>query len=176
VTKNFWVGVLLLGPAACWGAGPAFDVKPGLWEITNTIQMSGMPPIPNLDQMPPEQRARVEAAMKNMAGNPITNTTKSCVTKAGIEDAIAQANSQHGNSCSPKLVSATASRVELDVSCSQAGSDMKSTGKMVIERTDSEHFKGTGSITTTGGHRSMDMKWSSVGKFVSSDCGDVKPK
>jgi hypothetical protein len=160
---------------ASWAAD-VFDVKPGLWNVTNTMQMSGLPPIPNLDQMTPEQRARIEGAMKNMAGAPHTTTVKSCITQEGIEKAIARSSSTQANSCAPKLVSMSASRVELHIDCTPQSGAMKSTGDVTIERGDSEHFTGTGKMKAAGsGGRTMDMKWSMTGTFVSSDCGDLKP-
>jgi hypothetical protein len=122
------------------------------------------------------QRARIEAAMKNMAGSPHTTAVKSCVTREGIDKAIADANSTKTNTCAPKLVSASASKVRLHIDCTREGGNMKSNGDMTIERTDSEHFKGTGAMKSTGANgRNMDMKWSMTGTFVSSDCGKVKP-
>ena len=55
--------------------------------MTVTHSMSGMPAIPNippdvLAKMPPEQRARVEAAMK---GGPSTDVRKECITKEKLE-------------------------------------------------------------------------------------------
>ncbi len=159
---------------ACWAADQTFDIKPGLWDIANTLQMSGAPPIPNLDQMTPEQRARVEAAMKQMSGH--TTTVKSCITKEGIEQAIAKASSTKTNTCAPKLVGASSSKVQLHIDCSQEKSDSKTTGDVTIERKDSDHFTGAGAMKTTGANgRAMDMKWSMTGTFVSSDCGNVKP-
>jgi hypothetical protein len=151
------------------------DVKPGLWETTTTTAMSSMLPI-DTSNMPPEQKARIEAAMKNMAGSPHTTAVKSCVTREGIDKAIADANSTKTNTCAPKLVSASASKVRLHIDCTREGGNMKSNGDMTIERTDSEHFKGTGAMKSTGANgRNMDMKWSMTGTFVSSDCGKVKP-
>jgi hypothetical protein len=167
--------VVLLCPIAPWAADQPFDIKPGLWDIASSVQMSGLPPLPNLDQMTPEQRARIEAAMKNMAGSPRTTTVKSCVTREGIEQAIAKASSTNTNTCAPKLVSASASKVLLHVDCSQEKSDIKSSGDVTIDRRDSEHFTGTGAIKTAANGRTMDMKWSMTGTFVSSDCGNVKP-
>jgi hypothetical protein len=137
--------------------------------------MDGMPQVPNLDRMSPEQRARVEEAVK-ARGGAHTNTVKSCVTKERIENAIAKASSPNPGACAPKLVSATSSRVELRIDCSQEKSGMKSNGDILIERVDSEHFKGSGSVKTAGANgRAMDMKWSMTGAFVSADCGSVKP-
>jgi len=166
---------LLLCPIASWAAD-VFDVKPGLWNVTNTMQMSGLPPIPNLDQMPAEQRARIEGAIQNMASAPRTTTVKSCITREGIDKAIARSSSTMANSCAPKLVSMSASKVEMHIDCTQQGGAMKSSGDVTIERSDSEHFSGTGTIKVAGaGGRTMDMKMSTTGAFLSSDCGDVKP-
>jgi Protein of unknown function (DUF3617) len=172
---NILLGVMLLCPMSSWAADQPFDIKPGLWDMANTIQISGLPPIPNLDHMSPEQRARIESAMKNMAGSH-TTTVKSCVTREGIDRAIAKANSTKTNACAPKLVSASASKVVLRIDCTQEKGDAKSNGELTIERQDSEHFKGTGTMKSTGANgRTMDMKWSMTGTFVSSDCGNVKP-
>ena len=112
--------------------------------------------------------------MKNMNGR--TTTVKSCVTRKGIEDAIAQANSNKGNTCKPKLVSSSSSKVELHIECARDDDGIKTNGDVTIERKDSEHFTGSGAMKTTGANgRTMDMKWTSVGTYVSSDCGNVKP-
>src|SRR5215831_17213660 len=70
-----------------WAADPVpMDVKTGEWETTVTMQMGGlqaagkMPAIPpeQLSKMPPEQRARIESAMKALGGAPTTTTSKNC--------------------------------------------------------------------------------------------------
>jgi hypothetical protein len=161
--------------ATCWAADPVFDVKPGLWDINNTIQMSGMPPIPNLDQMSPEQRARIEGAMKNMSAAPHTTTVKSCVTKEGIEKALARASSNGKDACSPKLMNMSASKVTMHIDCTRE-SGMKTNGDITIVRQSADHFTGTGSMKSSSANgRTMDIKWSMTGTFVSSDCGSVKP-
>ncbi len=63
------------------------NVKEGLWEITVTHSMSGMPAMPSippdaLAKMPPEQRARIEAMMK---GGASTDVHKDCITKEKLE-------------------------------------------------------------------------------------------
>ena len=172
---NILILFVLLSPIVS-RAADTLDIKPGLWDVSTTMQMSGLPPIPNLDQMSPEQRARIEGAMKNMGGAPRTNTVKSCITKEGIEKEIAKANSNKNSTCAPKLVSSSSSKVELHIECTQEKGDMKSSGDVTIERKDSEHFTGTGTMKSAGANgRSMDMKWSMTGAFVSSDCGNVKP-
>jgi hypothetical protein len=173
--NSLLTAIFLSSPLVCMAADTPFDVKPGLWEMTTTTQMSGMPPIPNLDQMTPEQRARIEGAMKRMAGAPHNSTQKECITKESIDKAIARATSNKNEACAPKLVSMTASKVTLHMDCTRQQNDAKSTGDIIIERMDSEHIKGTGTITSSGNGHTMDIKWSMTGAYLSSNCGGVKP-
>lgn len=157
---------------ACWGA-EVFDIKPGLWDFSVTVQMSGMPPIPNLDQMTPEQRARIEGAMKNMGNQ--THSSKSCVTREGIEKAIAESSNSQNNKCSPKIMNMSSSKVALHMECTQ-DRGTKTNGDITIDRKDGEHIVGIGTMKSTMANgRSMDVKWSLTGTFVASDCGNVKP-
>src|SRR5581483_11215497 len=83
--------VLLLGSAA-WGEKLPFNVKTGLWETTSTLPMS--PEL--LAKLTPEQRARVEAALKGEANNgkPTTRTYKSCLTKEQLDRGTAFNNTK----------------------------------------------------------------------------------
>jgi len=134
--------------------------------------MSGMPPIPNLDKMPPEQRARIEGAMKGMNG-PHSTTQKRCMTKESIDKAIANAN--NNKSCTTKIGEMSATRLSMHLDCTSDKGDAKTTGDILIERLDREHFKGSGAMKSTGSGHTMDIKWSMVGNYVSADCGDIKP-
>jgi len=170
------LGVALMCPMAGWAADQPFDIKPGLWNISTTTQMSGAPPIPNLDQMTPEQRARIEAALKNVGGGSHAITMKKCITKEDIQKALAEASSSKDSTCSPKLVSSSASKVVLHIDCTQEKRETKSSGDIIVERQDSEHFKATGTVKINSANgRTMDVKSALTGTFVSSDCGDVKP-
>src|SRR5690348_15022970 len=86
------------------------DVKVGLWESTNTSEMSGMPAMPaippdKLAQVPPEQRARIEAMMKGRGGSN-TSTTRSCLTKESLERGL---NFLNDKSCVSKTTSSSSS-------------------------------------------------------------------
>jgi hypothetical protein len=154
-----------------------FDVKLGLWETTTSTDMSGMamptmPQIPPevLSQMPPEQRARVEAMMKGRGGSPRSMTVKSCITKDTLSRG--SAFGQSDKSCTLTVVSSTATKQVLHMDCTRDNNHM--TGDMTIERVDAEHVKGTSVIKAEGEH-AISMKSSFETKFVSADCGDVKP-
>jgi hypothetical protein len=83
--------IVLLGcccVSPCALAADKLDVKPGLWEITSTHQISGIPPMPKewQDKVTPEQRAAMEAAFKKEAEKgPQTDTDRECITQQEAE-------------------------------------------------------------------------------------------
>jgi hypothetical protein len=178
VKKTILTGILLALPMASWAAD-ALDVKPGLWEQTMTMEMSGMPAMPQmtpeqLAQMPPAMRARMEGMMQ---GGPQTITTKVCQTRESLADAQAYARQQ--NSCTSKLTSMSATKVEYNTDCTGR---FKGSGDFVVERVDPEHTRTTGVLKGTssmGGkadsEQPINQKMTIVGKWLSADCGDVKP-
>ena len=60
-------------------AADKLDVKPGLWEITSSHHITGIPPMPKewADKVTPEQRAAMEAAFrKESEKGPQTDTDR----------------------------------------------------------------------------------------------------
>lgn len=175
------IAVAVLTPLACRAADDlvTFDAKPGLWENTTTMEMSGMPAMPQIPEeqlakMPPQQRAQIEAMMKSRGGMGGPRTTKSCMTPESLKRSLAFAqNAQTENSCTSKVASSSANKREIHFECTRGKTT--SAGDMTIERIDSEHVKGNMVMKTIGADRPMDMKMSFTTKWVSSDCGDVKP-
>lgn len=155
------------------------DVKPGLWETSAKSEISGMPamampqiPEETLAKMPPEQRARVEAMMKGRGmGGPMTNTTRSCQTP----ETIAKGFGTRDQACTYNLKSTLLAKQEIHMECNRNGS--KQTGDIVLERADPEHVKGTGLLKGTMGNSQQDMtiKLAFDSKWISSDCGKIKP-
>jgi len=169
-------GLAVLAPLICRADDiKPFDAKLGLWETTSTTEISGMPAMPQIPEdqlakMPPERRAQVEAMMKARFG-PRTNTSKSCMTQDSLKRALAFG--QNDNSCTRKVVSSSSDRQEIHIECTRG--KMTTTGDMTIERLDAEHVKGAMVMKTAGGDRPIDMKMSFTTKWLSADCGDVKP-
>lgn len=151
-------------------------VKLGLWESTVTHSTTGMPAMPaippdTLAKMPPEQRARIEAMMKQSGmGGPSTSVNKYCLTQEKIDKQTAFDVTQQV--CTRTVVSSTASRIELKLHCEQK--QATSDGTVVVEAISPESTKGTvHMVTNAAGHNmNVDMTFSS--KYLGSDCGDVK--
>lgn len=149
------------------------DVKLGLWETTSKTDMPGMPtslpqiPEDALAKMPPEQRARIEAMMKGR-GAPGTMTTRSCTTRESLDRGL---NFQNDKSCTYKVVSSSPAKQQIHVDCERG--QMHTAGDLTLERADSEHVKGTMVMKPATG--SGDIKISFDTRWISSDCGSVKP-
>jgi Protein of unknown function (DUF3617) len=149
------------------------NVKEGLWEVTVTHSMSGMPAAPSippdaLAKMPPEQRARVEAMMK---GTPSTDVRKECVTKEKLEKHSAFSNNR--GECTRTVVSSTGSKLELKFHCEEKQSS--SDGTFLMEAVASDAVKGTMHMVmnSNNGH-TMNMDFTISSKYLGPACGDVK--
>jgi hypothetical protein len=150
-------------------------VKPGLWEVTSQGQASGMPPIPPqaLAQMSPEQRAQAMAAMQSAMGRMNQpNVTRSCITQKMLDRGL---DFQHPNNetCNQTVVSSTSRSLELRVQCT---GEQKTNGTLHIDATNRDTFSGTINMVSTDGTNTMTMKQTMQGKWLSSDCGNVKPQ
>jgi hypothetical protein len=158
------------------------DIKPGLWENTTTSQISGlaMPKMPQLTpeqlaKMPPQARAQMEAMSKG--GAPQTRTMKACITREQLNKPMFDSGDK---SCTYKLVSSSSSSQTIHVECTPGNT--KTTGDLTLDRVDSEHLKGEMLMKTTGDSstagsvgQNMTIKVSFSNRFLSADCGDVKP-
>ena len=156
------------------------DVKLGLWETKLTTELGGMsrtqamPGIPPevLKNMPPEQRAKMEAMMKSRAaGGAAAVPTKTCITRESLNSNQGFARSQ--SSCKQKVITSTSTRQQIHVDCNQE--EMKMAGDLTVERIDAEHVKG--SMVMKGGQpeHPIETKMSFENTWLAADCGNVKP-
>jgi Protein of unknown function (DUF3617) len=149
------------------------NIRLGLWEITTTMQRTGLMGLPPdmLAKMTPEQRARYEERLKAQGANANRTTTrKNCVTKEKMEK-----NSMFDDNrpeCKRTVVTSTGSRMEVRAECGKQG--VKMTIAMAAEALDSGSIKGTMHMTTSGGERTMEMESTFTGKWVGAACGDVE--
>lgn len=143
------------------------NVKTGLWHVTMNHSSSGALGIPPdmAAKLTPEQRAQVEAAMKNRsgAGGSKPTTYDKCITK---DDLTKDPFSNDKQNCSEKVIKSTSSDLEIQETCtSELG---KADVHVNLHAIDSEHVKGTGHVVSTAGGRNMtddltfDSKWQSA--------------
>jgi hypothetical protein len=161
----FLISVTAAGIAAA--QTPNIDVKLGLWETTTVSKSAGMPQM-DLSNLPPEARARVEAAMKARGATPTTHTNRSCMTKEKLEKNTLFNPDQVKESCKRTIVTNTRTVVEVKIECPNEKYPM--TGTMHFEMTSRESMKGT--MKVQSGPMNMDMDI--TGKWLGENCGDVK--
>ena len=170
---GLWLSVGSLVPALAADNTP-LKVKPGLWEMTSDSEHSGMPPIPPeaLAKMSPEQRAKLEAAMKGSMG-PQHRVMKHCVTQEDIDRGFEKMDKMGQGQCTQTVVSSTATVREGRFQCSGSGN---SSGTYRFEARSPESVVANWNMTMSNGANAMTMKNDMQGKWLGADCGDVKPR
>jgi hypothetical protein len=157
------------------------NVKEGLWETT--VKMSGIPGMPGIPEdmiakLTPEQRAQMEAIMKQkgMSSNGNTTVVKGCVTKEKIEKGLAFSDEKREN-CTHTIVSSSPTHAEVKLHCeSTKDSGNKTTvdSTTVIDVVGPDSSKGTSHAVTNMNGRSMISDITFTSKYLGADCGDVK--
>ena len=150
------------------------DIKLGLWEVTSTTAMTGMPPIPPdvLAKMPPEQRAKMEAAMGARSGaSPTTTARKTCITREKMDKQTAFSDER--KNCTHTVVSSSSRKLEIKLQCTEQ-QNATMNGTIQVEALNSETLKGSVRMATTGGGRTMNMNSDFTSRYLGSACGDVK--
>ncbi len=162
-------GLVVAAGQLAW-AQSAPPIKMGLWQNTATVTTTM--------HLPPEMAAQMNAPGGAMAMPPRTVETKTCHTAADWEKSFA--NSQARN-CTITNKLMTAKGMSLDLTCTEPGQgkavahmdavfdspeQVHSTMHMTFVQ-DSAAQHGAGTSTT------MDVK--SESRYLSADCGNVKP-
>jgi hypothetical protein len=139
--------------------------KAGLWEVTTTRTMAGMPAPPPGAQIPPDVAAR-------MGGGPMTSQV--CVTQAMVDKYSGPPPQSRGN-CQVTNMTTKPDGYSAEVTC---------TGRMAMKGTvdttiiDSDHVKTKMHMTSAGGGpqgQGMDMTMESNAVYKGPDCGSVQP-
>ena len=170
MTKTFSIGFAMLVCVSAWAVDiHALDVKPGQWETTTTGQMTGIPPIPPevLNQLTPEQRAKMQSAMGARGAKPIVST--SCKTKEKLQQAW-NTGQDALKACTWAVTTSTSSKQEVHIDCSQNGA--KTSGTVKVETIDSEHIRGSIQMTANTGDEghTMNMNYSFTSKWLGAAC------
>jgi hypothetical protein len=166
-------------PVGAGGSGmaqaPTLDLKPGLWEISSTGTMTGPPPIPPevLDSMPPQKRAQAEAAMQAaMAHANAPQVVRNCVTEDQLRHGF-DVFERRNPSCQRTVVANSPSLLAVHEDCPGA---LSMVGDFRFTAIDRETMKGDVNVVTGSGAHTTTMTRSLQGKWLGTECGDVKPK
>ena len=154
-------------------------IKPGLWEEQITLSTDNAQANAAMAQMkeklasmPPEQRAAIEKMMAGhgmgMGGAP--SSVRVCITKEQSERDFTPDSSGR---CQRTNVSRSGNVTKFDFTCTSARDDVSGHGLFTRMGDSAFAVSTTADVVTksTSMHTQSDI----AGKFISSDCGDVKP-
>jgi len=157
----------------------AQTMKPGLWEISSKMiggtgemadAMAEMQK--EMASMPPAERKQMEAMMAKHGasmGKPGAGMTlKICLTPDMIKQN--QFNQQRGN-----CQHSTSPRVGNTLKFSMTCSNPTSSGEGVVTIISPEAYSTKMTLSTTQGGKTEVMKMESASRFLSADCGNIKP-
>jgi hypothetical protein len=167
--------------AATFAAGAsAQNLKPGLWEVTNNMKGGGGEMEKQMAQMqrelasmPPEQRKMMEEmmakqGMKMGAGGSRGMSVKQCMTKEMVERNEMPA--QQGD-CRTTKQQRSGNVMKFSVACTNP----PSTGEGQVTFVSPEAYTMKMAVNSGAGGRSDMMNMEISGKWLSADCGSVKP-
>ena len=146
-------------------------IKPGLWQVRSERETNGQK-APDMSErlknMPPERRAQFEAMMKERGIDTSGNITKVCQTREML-DSKYFANAIPD--CKTTYSTRTNSSWKSHTSCAQ--NHIESDAEMIFSNPENYTVKIASTTQSEGQTKTSHMTMS--GKWLSADCGDVKP-
>jgi hypothetical protein len=152
---------------------PMLNVKLGLWEITTHPQVNGNLPITDeqLQKLPPEQRAKFEAAMQAaIARGAQPRIFKECMTPEKRSRGF-NAGSDQSKNCQQTLVTNTPSEFELHRDCTSE--DGKQSTSVHFRVVSSDHVSGTVNSLISHGSKTMTVNSTMEGQWLGANCGSI---
>lgn len=162
-----------IGPAASAQTAP--PIKPGLWEVQMEHEGAGMPKqMPDMGEhlknMPPEQRKKIEAMMKergvDMSGGP--GRMRICLSKESLDQGRWQGDQGR---CKTDVLSRSATSWKWKSVCSEPQAVSEGEASFAGP----ENYTVKTSTTMTQGGQARTIKSTLNSRWVAADCGDVKP-
>jgi hypothetical protein len=150
-------------------AAEPINIKPGLWDVTQTMTMSGAPLY--VEGMNAAQRAEYAKSWAKTANKPETETDKQCITAKEIRDArLFEDKSSEGKQCTRTVKSQTSTAWRASSECK----DEKTTNLLELDYAAPAPDRFTGAVKSTmtspNGKTVIDIRLS--GKWVGASCPD----
>lgn len=156
---------LLSVSTATFAAG---QIKPGLWEMTvKSDAMKNMPQIPPAQM---EQMRKMGINIPQMKDGAMV--TRVCISKQMAERDQPPVMAQNEAGCQAKNYQHSGTGYSLDIVCN---GPMKGEGKARGTFAGSESFTSTYDFKGTMQGQPVSQHQDTSGKFLSADCGSVKP-
>jgi uncharacterized protein DUF3617 len=150
-------------------AAEPINIKPGLWDVTQTMTMSGAPLyVPSMNAA---SRAEYAKSWEKTANKPTTDQDQQCITAKDIKEArVFQDRGTEGKQCKQTVKKQTSTAWSASSDCK----DDKTTNLLELDYTapSPERFTGTmkSTLTSPNGKTIIDMKMS--GKWIGASCPD----
>jgi Protein of unknown function (DUF3617) len=122
-----------------------------------------------LARLTPEQRAKLE----QQQGGTRHIVNKRCITQADIDKGFAPMAGMERANCTRTVTSNTPTLRAGRLACT---GEMTGGGNYRFEARNPESIIGNWAATMSRGDKTMTMKGAMQGKWLGSDCGDVKPR
>lgn len=178
--RRLSVALLATGGLALSLCATGQTIKPGLWEMSSKMSSSsgemekGMAQMQKqLASMPPEQRKMMEAMMAKQ-GVGINMSPDAMAIKVCITEEMAQRNAfaaKQPGDCQHTQTPRSGNTMKFSFVCKQP----PSSGEGEVTFISPEAYTQTMTVTTERKGKSETIKSSGGGKFLSADCGSIKP-
>jgi hypothetical protein len=170
----FVAGLGLSSSLACLAAGLSLDVTPGLWEVSTSGAVSGVPQIPSgmLAQMKPDQRLIAQAmVLAIIAQASVPHRLQFCVTPAQVRQGL-DLNRIDVGDCRRTIRSSSPAGLDMQVSC---GGQDRMTGAVRVRVVNRSTVTGDIDVHESIGGTEAAIRQTVHGRWLGASCGDVAP-
>jgi hypothetical protein len=138
--------------------------KVGLWNVAVTVQMAGMPAMPDISKLPPEAQAAMRAHGVSMNGHTFNATH--CMTAEEVNRDTPPDMSRNKD-CKMTNVRMGGQSMSADMVCN---GEMQGTGHVDISFDSPEHYSGKSSMAGTMDGHPVNSVTTFEGRWVGADC------
>jgi hypothetical protein len=151
VITESWLGIVLFAVTAAWAADPIppLDIKPGLWEVTLTVQTSG-----------PERVGNQANANKPAVEEPRITVISSCLEDQDLPQSLMFALGSEKQGCRQAIVSGSRSKREIRLDCGAGLSQRRGTYR--IEAADPQNMQVSANWSAADGSHTIStatLRW-----------------
>lgn len=149
------------------------NLRPGLWQYTIQREGVGVVLPSGMSQVPPEQQARIKAAMARAQTGQHNMTVPECLTADEIKHMSFNAQKDDDKECKSTARQLSSNTWSMSKHCSRAdGGEADFNGIMRV--IDSGHIEQDMTMSMGEGGQQTHQKMHMDGKWVSADCGKEK--
>lgn len=182
-TTRIALALVLLAGASTYTLAQNMKLRPGLWEVQSTMTTSSgrmesaMAQMQEqLEKMPPEQRRLMEQMMAGRGVAPsdkgVGSSFKICMTQKDVD----MDNVQPREGCTHKTSRSGANTMHISFQCKGRNGEPPSSGEGTITIDGPTAYSGQHKINTTADGKPEEMNLTQKGRWLSADCGTVKPR